>query len=66
MCSAPTASAGRTTARKLRCFFEVDRYYVAVAALHSLAADGTVPAATVADAIARYEIDADKPNPPEV
>jgi pyruvate dehydrogenase E1 component len=52
--------------RKLRSFFEVDRYYVAVAALHSLAADGTVPAATVADAIARYEIDADKPNPPEV
>ena len=52
--------------RKLRSFFEVDRYYVAVAALHSLAADGTVPTATVAGAIARYEIDADKPNPPEV
>jgi pyruvate dehydrogenase E1 component len=52
--------------RNLRSFFEVDRHYVAVAALHSLAADGTVPAATVADAIARYGIDADKPNPPEV
>jgi pyruvate dehydrogenase E1 component len=52
--------------RKLRSFFEVDRHYVAVAALHSLAADGTVPLATVADAIARYEIDAGKPNPPEV
>jgi len=52
--------------RNLRSFFEVDRHYVAVAALHSLAADGTVPAATVADAIARYGIDAGKPNPPEV
>ncbi len=52
--------------RKLRAFFEVDRHYVAVAALHSLAADGTIPAATVADAINRYGIDADKPNPPEV
>ena len=52
--------------RNLRSFFEVDRHYVAVAALHSLAVDGTVPAATVADAIARYGIDAGKPNPPEV
>ena len=52
--------------RKLRSFFEVDRHYVAVTALHSLAADGTVPATTVADAIARYGIDAGKPNPPEV
>ena len=52
--------------RNLRSFFEVDRHYVTVAALHSLAADGAVPAATVADAIARYGIDAGKPNPPEV
>ena len=52
--------------RNLRSFFEVDRHYVALAALHSLAVDGTVPAATVADAIARYGIDAGKPNPPEV
>ena len=52
--------------RDLRSFFEVDRHYVTVAALHSLAADGAVPAATVADAIARYGLEADKPNPPEV
>ncbi len=52
--------------RKLRAFFEIDRHYVTVAALHSLAADGTVPAATVAEAINRYGIEADKPNPPEV
>jgi pyruvate dehydrogenase E1 component len=49
--------------RNLRRFFEVDRHYVAVAALASLAADGTVPAATVADAISRYGIDPDKPGP---
>ncbi|MBV9092567.1 MAG: pyruvate dehydrogenase (acetyl-transferring), homodimeric type [Streptosporangiaceae bacterium] len=50
--------------RKLRSFFEIDRCFVAVAALHSLAADGAVPASTVADAIARYQIDPDKPYPP--
>src|SRR5580693_2996597 len=49
--------------RNLRRFFEVDRHYVAVAALASLAEDGTIPAATVADAIARYGVDADKPDP---
>ena len=49
--------------RNLRRFFEVDRHYVAVAALASLAAGGTVPAATVADAISRYGIDPDKPDP---
>ena len=36
-CSAPTASAAATTACKLRRFFEVDRHYVAVAALKALA-----------------------------
>ena len=49
--------------RNLRRFFEVDRHYVAVAALSSLAAEGVVPASTVADAIARYGIDPGKPDP---
>ncbi len=49
--------------RNLRRFFEVDRHYVALAALASLAGDGTVPATTVADAISRYGIDTDKPDP---
>jgi pyruvate dehydrogenase E1 component len=49
--------------RKLRRFFEVDRHYVAVAALSALAADGAVPAGQVADAIARYGIDPDAPDP---
>jgi pyruvate dehydrogenase E1 component len=49
--------------RNLRRFFEVDRHYIAVAALASLAEDAAIPAATVANAIARYEIDTDKPDP---
>jgi pyruvate dehydrogenase E1 component len=49
--------------RKLRQFFEVDRHFVALAALSALAAEGAVPASAVADAIGRYGIDPDKPDP---
>ncbi len=49
--------------RNLRRFFEVNRHYVAVAALKALADDGEVPAAKVAEAIAKYAIDTDKINP---
>jgi pyruvate dehydrogenase E1 component len=49
--------------RKLRSFFEVDRHFVAVAALQALAQDGAVPAATVTQAIDKYGIDPDKPDP---
>jgi pyruvate dehydrogenase E1 component len=49
--------------RQLRKFFEVDRYYVTVAALKALADEGSVPAATVAKAIKKYAIDPGKPNP---
>jgi pyruvate dehydrogenase E1 component len=49
--------------RQLRKFFEVDRYYVTVAALKALADEGSVPAATVAKAIKKYQIDPGKPNP---
>ena len=52
--------------RNLRRFFEVDRHYVVLAALSSLAEAGTIPAATVADAISRYGIDPDKPDPTTV
>jgi pyruvate dehydrogenase E1 component len=52
--------------RSLRRFFEVDRHYVTVAALRALADDGAVPAQTVADAIGKYGIDPDKPNPAQV
>jgi pyruvate dehydrogenase E1 component len=49
--------------RKLRHFFEVDRHWVTVAALKSLAEDGAVEPRVVAEAIARYGLDPDKPNP---
>jgi pyruvate dehydrogenase E1 component len=49
--------------RKLREFFEVDRHFVTVAALNELAAEGTVRASTAAEAITKYGINPDKPNP---
>ncbi len=49
--------------RNLRRFFEVDRHHVALAALASLAAEGAVPADTVAEAVRRYDIDGDAPAP---
>ncbi len=59
-----TDGFGRSDVRKqLRKFFEVDRYYVTVAALKALADDGEIPAKKVSDAIKKYGIDPEKPNP---
>jgi pyruvate dehydrogenase E1 component len=59
-----TDGFGRSDYRRaLRSFFEVDRHHVAVAALHSLAQEGAVPASKVADAIKAYGIDPEKPDP---
>jgi pyruvate dehydrogenase E1 component len=59
-----TDGFGRSDTReKLRRFFEVDRWYITVAALKALADDGTLPAAKVAEAIAKYGIDAGKAAP---
>jgi pyruvate dehydrogenase E1 component len=59
-----TDGFGRSDSRaKLREFFEVNRYYITVAALKSLADEGKIPASTVAEAIAKYGIDPNKPNP---
>ena len=53
-----TDGFGRSDTRKaLRGFFEVDRHHIVVAALDSL--PDQVPRATVAAAIARYEIDSE-------
>jgi pyruvate dehydrogenase E1 component len=52
--------------RKLRRFFEVDRQYVAVAALKALADEGAVQADTVQQAIERYGIDPERPAPMSV
>jgi pyruvate dehydrogenase E1 component len=49
--------------RKLRDFFEVDRRWIALAALKALADEGTVPRSTVADALKKLQIDPAKPDP---
>jgi pyruvate dehydrogenase E1 component len=49
--------------RKLRQHFEVDRHFVALAALKALADENKVPSTKVAEAIAKYGIDPDKANP---
>jgi pyruvate dehydrogenase E1 component len=62
-----TDGFGRSdTRRALRRHFEVDRNYVAVAALKALADQEAVPRATVSDAIKRYGIDPEKPSPVQV
>jgi pyruvate dehydrogenase E1 component len=59
-----TDGYGRSDTRKrLREFFEVDRHWIALAALKALADDGELPAATVSAALARYGLDPKKPNP---
>jgi pyruvate dehydrogenase E1 component len=59
-----TDGFGRSDSRKkLREFFEVNRHYVVVAALKALADEGKVKPARVAEAIAKYGINPDKPNP---
>jgi len=59
-----TDGYGRSDTREnLRQFFEVDRYYVTVAALKALADEGSLKAGTVSKAIAYYNIDTDAPNP---
>ena len=62
-----TDGFGRSDTReKLRYFFEVDRYYITVAALKALVEDGKISAKIVAQAMDKFGIDPDKPNPTEV
>jgi pyruvate dehydrogenase E1 component len=49
--------------RKLRRFFEVDRWHVVVAALKALADDGAIKHTVVAEAIAKYGLDAERAAP---
>jgi pyruvate dehydrogenase E1 component len=59
-----TDGFGRSDTRaKLRHFFEVNRYWVVVHALRALAEEGTVPASRVAEALKKYNLDPEKPNP---
>jgi pyruvate dehydrogenase E1 component len=59
-----TDGYGRSDFRsKLREHFEINRHYIVVAALKSLADEGALPQTTVAEAIARYALNVDKINP---
>ncbi len=62
-----TDGFGRSDSRaKLRHFFEVNRYFVAIAALKALADQGEGKTKAVADAIKKYGIDPDKADPVSV
>jgi pyruvate dehydrogenase E1 component len=59
-----TDGFGRSDYRKkLRSHFEVDRHFVAISALKALADQQKIPNKTVAEAIAKYDINPDKPSP---
>jgi pyruvate dehydrogenase E1 component len=59
-----TDGFGRSDYRRhLRSFFEVDRHHVVVAALRALAEEGSVDPGKVGEAIERYEIDSQAPDP---
>jgi pyruvate dehydrogenase E1 component len=59
-----TDGYGRSDTREnLRRHFEVNRYYVAQAAVAALAAEGKLTAKDAAKAIKLYGIDGKKPNP---
>jgi pyruvate dehydrogenase E1 component len=62
-----TDGFGRSDSRaKLRHFFEVNRNFVAIAALKALAEQGDGKAKAVADAIKKYGIDPEKADPTTV
>ncbi len=59
-----TDGFGRSDTReKLRHFFEVDRYFVVVAALDALVKENVIDGSVVQDAISRFKINPDKPDP---
>ena len=61
-----TDGFGRSDTRQnLRKFFEVDREFIALAALYQLALTGTIDMAVVDQAQSAFAIDTEKPNPRE-
>lgn len=59
-----TDGYGRSDTREqLRQFFEVNRYYVVIASLYALMAEGLVSKTDLERALKKYVIDSEKPNP---
>ena len=62
-----TDGFGRSDTREqLRSFFEVDRHHVVVATLKALADEGDIERKKVSEAIRKYGIQTDRPNPWDV
>ncbi|HHW4675004.1 MAG TPA: hypothetical protein ACQGQW_07450, partial [Xylella fastidiosa subsp. pauca] len=62
-----TDGFGRSDTRSnLRRFFEVDRYFIAHAAIAALAKEGKMTGKDVARAIEQYNINPEKPNPVDI
>ena len=62
-----TDGFGRSDTREhLRDFFEVDRRWITITALKALADQGVIESATVRQALDKYAISSDKPNPTTV
>ena len=62
-----TDGFGRSDTRaRLRHFFEVNRYWIAVHALRALAEEGELPVSRSAEAMKKYGLDPEKPNPVSV
>lgn len=62
-----TDGYGRSDTRnQLRHFFEVDAKYIALAAINALAEQGDVPKSLVSDAMKKYGINPNKPDPVKV
>jgi len=62
-----TDGFGRSDFRaRLRQHFEVDRHFVVLGALTALADDGVIDRKRLGEAIRKYDIDPDKPNPHHV
>ena len=61
-----TDGFGRSeTRQELRRFFEIDKCYIVLAALNTLAQEGQIQLDEVEKAIKMYNIDTEKPNPKE-
>ena len=59
-----TDGFGRSDTREnLRHFFEIDRYYITLTALRALANEGLIKMSKVEQAMKKYNIDPEKPNP---
>jgi pyruvate dehydrogenase E1 component len=59
-----TDGFGRSDSRaRLRHFFEVNRFFIAIAALKALAEQGDIKPNVVADAVKRYGVDPEKADP---